>query len=133
MNPYTRSLLQRIENPALHDWVEAWDQLESLVVEIYRTEAAGPDAQNEYRDLKQRLITGYERWKDELRPHWDGLQAGGEPVQTDPFQKLLEPESAQGFLENWRAMQTLPAAREALNSYLIALIEGAESGDLDAG
>ena len=128
MNPYTRSLLQRIQNPDLCDWVEAWDQLESLVVDIYRSEAAGPGAEEEYGKLKKRLNMDYGRWRQELRPHWEGLRAGGEPVQSDPFQKLLEPENAEGFLENWRAMQTLPAAREALNSYLIALIEEAESG-----
>lgn len=133
MNPYTRSLLQRIQNPDLRDWVEAWDQLESLVVEIYRTEAAGPSAQKEYRQLKQRLKRDYGRWREDLQSHWDGLQAGGEPVQSDPFERLLEPDKAKGFIENWPAMQTLPAAREALNSYLIALIEGTEAGEPDAG
>lgn len=123
MNPYTRSLLKQIEDPALQRWVEAWDELESLVVEIYRTEAAGPQTQKTYRRLKGELADGYGRWRDEFKPHWTGLEAGGEPLEVDPFEKLLEPDDAQGFLDNWRAMQTLPAAREALNSYLLARIE----------
>lgn len=132
MNPYTRSLLKQIQDPDLRNWVRAWDQLESLVVEIYRTEAAGPGAQKEYRQLKQRLKGGYGRWRENLQPHWQGLEAGGKLLQADPFERLLEPDEARGFLENWRAMQTLPAAREALNSYLISRIEANDSGRSDA-
>ncbi len=134
MNPYTRSLLERVEDPDLQSWVERWDELESLVIEVYRLEAAGPDDEREYRRLRTELRRDYERWNPELERHWRGLQAGGEAVTDDPFWALLAPKQAGDFVDNWKAMQTLPAAREALNNYLIERIEsaGPEPDALDA-
>lgn len=39
---------------------------------------------------------------------------------TDPFQLLLDLQLPAGITGNWRAMQHLPAAREAINRYLLA-------------
>lgn len=126
MNPYTRSLLERIDDADLRSWVESWDELESLVIEVYRLEAAGPDDERKYRRLRGELQRDYERWKSALEGHWQGLEAGGEPLDRDPFWVLLKPEEVGAFVENWKAMQTLPAAREALNNYLIERIETAD-------
>ncbi len=123
MNPYTRSLLNEIDNDDLIAWVQAWDELEALLVEVYRSQAAGPEEQDRYRSLRQRLAAEYARWQSELESHWRGLEAGGDPLESDPFLALLEPAEVDGILDNWQAMQTLPAAREALNSYLIERIE----------
>lgn len=129
MNPYTRSLLKEIDDEDLTAWVQAWDELEALLVDVYRSQASGPDEQDRYRSLRQRLAAEYARWQRELEPHWRGLEAGGDPLESDPFLALLEPAEVDGILDNWQAMQTLPAAREALNNYLIELIE---SGGLDS-
>lgn len=126
MNPYTRSLLERIDDADLRSWVESWDELESLVIEVYRVEAAGPDDERKYRRLRGELRRDHERWKSALEGHWQDLEAGGEPLDRDPFWVLLEPEEVGAFVENWKAMQTLPAAREALNNYLIERIETAD-------
>jgi hypothetical protein len=40
-------------------------------------------------------------------------------VIGDPFANLLEPAQASDFVDNWTAMQTLPAARESLNMLLL--------------
>lgn len=128
MNPYTRSLLERIDAPDLRSWVESWDQLESLVIEVYRMEAAGPDDEREFRHLRSELRAEYGRWKPGLETHWQGLEAGGEVLDSDPFWALLEPEGVGAFVGNWKAMQTLPAAREALNNYLIEHIESGGEG-----
>lgn len=133
MNPYTRSLLKELEDPDLHAWVEAWDELESLVVEVYRAQAAGPDDDRDYQRLREALRRDYESWRPALEPHWDGLKAGGEELDRDPFWALLEPERVTEFVENWQAMQTLPAAREALNNYLIERIEAGEEGPGEPG
>jgi len=45
----------------------------------------------------------------------------GRPALEDPFLWLLSYEEITEFRQNWRAMQTLPAAREAINRLLIEL------------
>jgi hypothetical protein len=125
MNPFTRSLLREVNDKELADWVQGWDELETMVVEIYRTRHADREQSRTYDRLRRDLTARYRSWQQELTPHWRGLKAGGTPVTDDPFQALLAEAEAASFVDNWRAMEILPAAREALNSYLIARIESA--------
>ncbi len=123
MNPFTRSLLREVDDAELAAWVRCWDELESLVVDIYRSRHADWEQARAYRHLRRELTDGYSPWQRELAPYWQGLKAGGTSVEQDPFRALFAEEEAASFVDNWRAMQTLPAAREALNSYLLARIE----------
>lgn len=119
MNPYTQSLLVELDDSELAEWVARWDELESLVVEVYCTKRVGGQQAERYPRLRRQLREEYPRWQKRLAPYWRGLKAGGEVVEQDPFRALFAPERASAFSEDWRAMQTLPAAREALNSYLL--------------
>lgn len=123
MNPFTRSLLDELDDPGFRAWAELWDQLEMLVVEIYRSKHVGAEEERAYLDLKADLEVSYPEWQDALAPYWAGLKAGGEPVEQDPFVALFEVEAAGDFLNDWQLMQTLPAAREALNAYLLVRLE----------
>lgn len=127
MNPITRSLLDKVEDKALEGWVLAWDQVEALIVAIYRGGAVDRTQARSYRRLREQLVRDHSQWSASLQPHWRGAVAGGEPVVADPFLQLLETEEAVGFVGNWGALQLLPAAREALNSYLLERL-GAEAG-----
>jgi len=59
----------------------------------------------------------------QLAPFWRKAKIKGEVVIKDPFLSLIDKQSAKEFVENWEAMKTLPAAREALNEMLMARIE----------
>jgi hypothetical protein len=124
LNPFTDSLLQKIDNPALRDFVRHWDLLEELVIDIYRGLGADSRTEKVYRHLRTWLLTKYPGYRSELRPHWLASKIGRKPPQGDPFMFLLSHTRAAAFIGNWRAMQTLPAAREAINQMLIDRIEG---------
>ena len=40
-------------------------------------------------------------------------------TKTDPFQMLIDFHTPNDIVGNWTAMQHLPAAREALNQYIL--------------
>lgn len=128
MNPYTRSLLKQIKDPRLDRFVEHWDRLEALVILVYRQGAAASQDRTEHRRLRSWLKKNYPRWQPQLlsrqlfslRPP---TSIGGKLAREDPFEALLVVPDAAGFVQNWAAMQTLPAAREALNQLLISLSE----------
>ena len=123
MNPFTRFLRsQRRNTPAeLAVFIERWDRLESLVINVYRR--GGVDAETEavYADLRAWLAEHYRDWAAGLEPFWRASREGGAAPVSDPFRRLLAPASAAWFIDNRPAMQALPAAREALNRYLLSL------------
>jgi hypothetical protein len=119
MNPFTQSLLRRLHNHRLKQFVERWDALEALVVRVYKRGAADSSDEAEYGRIRAWLLRTYPGWQPVLEPYWRKTSVAGEPAAEDPFSSLLAVREAVGFAANWRAMQTLPAAREALNEYLV--------------
>jgi hypothetical protein len=128
-NPVTDNLMSRIDDQRLQGWVERWGRLERLAVDVYRRGRVGWWTQHLYRRLRRQLISEYANWKDALAGHWVNQTAGGRPLAADPFASLLAIEDAVDLVENWRALRLLPAARQALNEYLMARIE--RDGDQD--
>lgn len=123
MNPVTRSLLQRVPDADLHRFVEDWDELEALIVDIFRQKSVTFRQQEAFFTLQARLVEGYARYKAELDRFWPATKIKGEIVLADPFLRVMEARAAAAFVENWEAMKTLPAAREALNQMLMARTE----------
>jgi len=119
VNPFTASLLARIPDPPLAAFVEAWDALEALIARVYRAGAATAGDETEHRRLRAWLAVHYPERRDALAAYWPLARIGRQPARADPFAALLAAESAAGFVDNWAAMQTLPAAREALNRLLV--------------
>lgn len=119
MNPYTQFLSQWSTDRTFTAFVDDWDRLERLVIGVYRGKVEAASAQSEFEELWPRLREHYPRWEPILRSHWQATQAAGEPTQTDPFNLLLAIESPAAIPGDWRAMQHLPAAREAINRYLV--------------
>ena len=119
MNPFTRSLLAQVKDGGLVDFVTRWDVMEELVVRVYKTEAASELDEHEHVQARTWLLQHYPKYQAALARHWLHTRAGSQPVSADPFARLLEPEHARDFVDNWPAMQTLPSAREALNMLLI--------------
>jgi hypothetical protein len=123
MNPVTRSLLQQLDDNDLKRWVEAWDEVEAVIIGIYKAAATGSAHIRRYRRLRGRLLKSLRRWSEALEPHWRASQMSGEPVGSDPFAQILGRAEAGDFVGDWEALQTLPAAREAINSFLLERLE----------
>jgi hypothetical protein len=119
VNPFTRFLLKRTRDRELARLVEGWDALEALVIRVYKAGQADAEDEAEWVRSRADLLRLLPRWQRRLSPHWAGKLGGGEPLQADPFAWLLGFEAASDFVRNRRAMQTLPAAREALNELII--------------
>ncbi len=119
-NPFTRFLSQWSDDRRLQEFVAYWDALEQVMVQVYRQKVTVEAAQSEYERVWPWLRQHYGRWAAALRPFWQQTKAAGAPTTTDPFQLLLDIPHPQAILGDWRAMQHLPAAREALNQYILS-------------
>ena len=119
MNPFTQSLINQLHDQQLAEFVADWDTLEALVIRVYKGEVASVQDEEEHRRLRKRLQKWYPRWQGALQIYWPQTKSAGEFVKEDPFASLLRVEHAGGFVGNWKAMQTFPAAREALNQFLM--------------
>ena len=112
LNPVTRHLLLQLNDPDLTAWIEAGDQLEDLVVRVYkrgrRFEATT------FARLRRTLRRGYPAHKRLFEPHW--AEAG-----VDPFEAVLDRRGAAAFVGDWAGMQTLPTAWQAINLGLLDL------------
>jgi hypothetical protein len=133
MNPFTQGLLKQLNDPKLNAFAADWDALTELVIEIYQQKSLTFAQQEQFFELQERLRPAYGSLAAELEPHWRTARVKGEVRASgtlgDPFLAVIEKASAKEFVENWDAMRTLPAAREALNMMLMARIEGLEAGD----
>lgn len=118
MNPFTRFLSQWSKNRSLAEFITYWNQLERLVVLVHREKMALSAAESQFAEVWPWLRQRYDAWQITLRPYWQQTKVAGERTQTDPFRLLLDLDTPVDILGNWRAMQHLPAAREALNLYL---------------
>jgi hypothetical protein len=120
MNPVTQALLRDLNDTELVAFVTDWDALNDLVIEIYQQKSLTFEQQERFFELQERLRAAYPPLAAELAPHWRTARIKGELVIGDPFAAIIEKQSAKDFVENWDAMRTLPAAREALNNMLMA-------------
>lgn len=121
MNPFTRFLAGRSANHQLHDFISHWDALEALVIRVYKGQAMTPADEVEYQSLHGWLQEQYPLWQDQLQRFWPMTLIGGQPAEVDPFLALLAAGQAGDYVNNWTAMQTLPAARETLNQFLMEM------------
>ncbi|HSH02360.1 MAG TPA: hypothetical protein VLL52_07560 [Anaerolineae bacterium] len=121
MNIFTRFLSQKHDNNHnLQNFITHWDELEALVIHIYRQKQADTTAQQTYHRLHHWLSQHYDHWRQPLIPHWQASRVGHTPTQQDPFAFIIQHDHADQFVDNWAVMQHLPAAREALNHLILA-------------
>ena len=119
MNPFTRSLLRQLSDRRLRHFVAAWDQLEALIIQVYKSGTASPENEVEHQKTLRWLSRHYPHWQPALSKYWPQVRAGGEPLDGDPFESLLSIQEAGDIPGNWRATQILAAARETLNQFLL--------------
>lgn len=92
----------------------AWDQLEDLVVQIYKRGRVRASEVMTFARLRRTLRRGYPAHKRLFEPHW--AETG-----VDPFEAVLDRQGAAAFVGDWAGMQTLPTARQAINLGLLDL------------
>ena len=126
-NPVTRSLIQQLDDPQLAEFVACWDALEALVIRIFQSQDVTAEDEAEYGQVRDWLGQAYPQWQEALRAYWLLTRIAGEPATKDPFVRLMAAKAAREFIGNWTAMQTLPAAREALNQFLLELLDSYDS------
>lgn len=119
MNPFTKYLSQWSDDRKFAAFVEQWDRLERLVIGVYKGRLDAGAAQADFDEVWSWLRERYSDVEPTLRRYWPETRAAGEPTHTDPFQLLLDIPRAASIPGDWRAMQHLPAAREAINRYLV--------------
>jgi hypothetical protein len=122
VNPFTDSLLKQLHDEELTAFVRQWDALEALVVRVYKGGAASAQDEAEHATLRPWLLQHTPQWQGRLNPYWPQTRSAGAPTREDPFATLLAAAHARDFVQNWAAMQTLPAARESLNRLLLDVI-----------
>jgi len=119
-NPATAAILAELDVPEIVPFVAAWDDLEALVVHVFRAKTATKADRAAFAEIHQRLQTEFPRWQPDLADAAQGVSVRGEPLAADPFTQLLASQELDVFLTDWSLMQLLPAARETLNLFLIA-------------
>lgn len=120
MNPFTRFLAARLANPSLQAFIREWDELEELVIRVYKTGQATAEDEAAYAWVRARLVEHYATWAPSLQPFWQAARVAGALAHSDPFVRLTTATAATDFVGDWEAMQNLPAAREALNQLVLA-------------
>lgn len=119
MNPFTKHLRQGSTDDEFARFITLWDRLERLVIDVYKAKQSTSTADADFRLIWSQLRIEYPVWEQALHPFWTLTRAAGEATRTDPFLLLLAIENADAIPGDWRAMQHLPAAREAINRYLL--------------
>ena len=121
MNPFTRFLSQwGDQTKKLEQFIAHWDTVEALAIQVYKQGEASDDDEADYAVARHYLEQHYDQWAAGLRPYWQASVVGGTLDHQDPFLFLFERPLAADFVGNWKALQHLPAAREALNQFLVA-------------
>jgi hypothetical protein len=90
------------------------------VIRVYKSKEATAADEAEYGKLRLWLEANYPTWQAALEPHWRQSLVGGRPAQEDPVWRVVQANAARDFIEDWGAMQHLPAIREALNRLILA-------------
>lgn len=124
-NPFTRFLRAlRPSDPhrEVEQFVLWWDVVEAIVVDVNKRGRATEEERTAYAQARAELLRDYDKtWSSRFASHWTQTLEAGKSTPADPFPRILAPESADGFVKNWAAMQALAAARETLNRYILSL------------
>ncbi len=103
----------------METFITHWDTVEALAIQVYKQKEATADDQRDYAVAQAYLMKNYHHWEADLRPLWQNSAVGGTLDHQDPFRFVFEHQTAADFVGDWAALQHLPAAREALNRFLV--------------
>ena len=113
----------QLKDTRLARFAAHWDQFEALVIRVYKGKAASAEDEAEHQELRAWLEGEYPHWREGLSAYWPLALVAGQPLSGDPFLFLVSIPQAAGFVRNRAAITTLPAARQALNQFLLDQID----------
>ena len=119
-------LVRQVGNRKIARFVERWDALEALVIRVYKGARATPVDERLYKRLRPELRARLRHYGPELDRYWPEVPVAGKLADHNPFLTLLRAEHPSTFVGNWPAMQMLPAARQAINEWLLDKLQGAD-------
>ena len=85
MNPFTKYLRQWSSERDFNVFVEQWDRLERIVVDIYRAKMDIAAAEPVYAEVWPWLREHYPHWRDALRPYWQATRRPVSQLTMTPF------------------------------------------------
>ena len=97
-------------------FIAAWDQLEELLIAVYRSREATAQDEREYAGVRGTLTALYPSVLELIRPHLRERQQ----IEGDPVQAVLELAAAREIIGNRPILQLLPDVRETINRCLLA-------------
>ena len=100
MNPFTRFLSQWNKDRPLQTFIAHWDAVEALAIHVYKTKDASEADEGQYQKARTALLELYPQIAVALRPYWQESLVGGTADHVDPFQYVLAPEHAAGYIDN---------------------------------
>ncbi len=118
MNIFSRFLSQFSRDASFNDFVAQWDEVEELILRVYKAGKSSPQDERLWHNIRQAALEQHRPFETHLAPLWKKIRAGGSLCRQDPFLALLSPLTPEIFVENWKALQLLPAARETINQAL---------------
>jgi len=115
-NPFTRFINRSDPGSDLAQFVAAWDELEELLIAVYRRGIPEPGEADRLETLRAQLRTIY--------PAVETLLATHRPTQSgddhDPVLAVLTLESLAEMPGNLALLKKLPNIREAINRSLLS-------------
>lgn len=123
INPFSHHLRGQLKDTRLARFVAHWDQFEALVIRVYKGKIVSAGDEAEHQKLRAWLQREYPRWQEGLSSYWPLALVAGRPLSGDPFLFLVSIPQAAGFVRNRPAITTLPAARQALNQFVLDQID----------
>jgi hypothetical protein len=120
MNPFTKFLSQWSPNKSFATFVTHWDVVEWLMIQVYREKLSVTEAELQFAETWYRLREQYPQWSEQLWPFWQQTKVAGQMTKVDPFQHILDIQHPSHIPGNWHALQHLPAAREAINQFVLS-------------
>ena len=118
MNLFTRFLSRSLKHHRLKRFIRYWDQLELLVITVYKSNQVTPEDEAVYYRVRHWLRQNYPQWEEILAPHWREALINQQKATEDPYLLLLSAETASQFIKIRKAMQNLAVAREGLNRFV---------------
>jgi hypothetical protein len=119
VNPVTARLAAGVDDVRLLEFIQRWDELERLVVDICRSGRANRNQRAAYRTLRKALFSEYPSWEADFAPYRVELQLEGNLEDGDPFGRLLGIQRTADLIGSNSAIEALPDARQVLNHFLL--------------
>ena len=121
-NPFTRFLNQSNPDEAFKRFTADWDDLEGLLIDVFRSAAASAEDHARWREITGRLAVSLPRAAEKLSPY--RTETGDRGIEV--FEDILSLRSVAEIVGNRATLQKLPDAREIINRSILGTDKASE-------